>query len=276
MNGRVADELRLIVLGSGSGLPTARRDTTGYLVRRGRDVTLVDCPGGVVHKLLRHGVTIDDISRVVLTHDHVDHIYGLPHLLHAMAIQGGRSTLPLFAPEQALARAAAILQAHDLHRPEYPRLLGRAIPLRVGVVVDESEVVRVTAAPARHGRDTVSLRFECADGSLAVSSDTLPNHDLVHLAAGVQLLLHDCGGLHEERLAGFGAHHASAREAAEVATAAAARALLLVHLPTDRPEALAALQEEAAAAFAGSIFVAEDDGEYLPGRLAAASAGALR
>lgn len=256
---------RLVVLGSGCGLPTAERDTAGYLVHAGDDVTLLDCPGSVVHKLARNGIDLGRLHRLVLTHDHVDHVYGLPHLLHAMAIRGDLQGLEILAPAQTLARIAAIISAHGLDRPEYPAVRPRPVPMVEETCLHKGDGLTITASPAVHGRDTVAVRFEAYGRSLVVSSDTRPCDSLVRLARRADLLVHDCGGLHADSVAGFGEHHASAREAGESAAAARAGALLLTHLPTDDVVALAALCREAAAAFGATVAVAEDGRIYVPG-----------
>lgn len=250
--------MRLTVLGSGSGLPTARRDTCCLLVESEADPVLVDCAGGIVSKLARAGIDLPRLRRVVLTHDHVDHVYGLPHLLHARAVHGGCGTLTVFAPAATLRVVEGMIALHEARGPRYPEVDLREIPLEPGRVVDEGSGLRIRSTPVRHGRDTVGLRFDAGGLGLAHSSDTLYSEALVELARGVALLLHDCGGLHEARGRGFGAHHASAREAGEAAAAAGAAQLRLIHLGTDEAPEVRALEAEAEASFGRPVRAARD------------------
>ena len=250
--------MRLTVLGSGSGLPTAHRDTCCLLVESQSDPVLVDCAGGIVSKLARAGIELPALRRVVLTHDHVDHLYGLPHLLHARAVHGACGPLRIFAPAVTLQRVEGMIELHGTRGGRYPETELCEVPLEPGVVVDEDARIRITSTPVRHGRDTIGLRLDGASGAVAHSSDTLPSPELIRLARGVEVLLHDCGGLHADRDPGFGAHHASAREAGEVAAQAGAGQLLLMHLGTDEHEALRAFEAEAAAAFGRPVHAARD------------------
>jgi len=252
-----SDHLIVDVLGSGSGLPTARRDTTALLVRAGGEIALVDCPGGVVHKLARAGVALSDLTRVILTHAHVDHVYGLPHLVHAMAIHGGIGALAVHAPKQTLELAARALDAYGLVGDDYPVLRAHEIPMQPGVGVFDGAGARILAAPAAHGRDTAALRIQAGVVALGHSSDTGPSRQVAALCRGVDLLLHDCCGLEADRM-GSGGQHSSAREAGRVATWAQAKALGLLHLTPRAEGHERALEREARGQFSGPILVLQD------------------
>ena len=189
--------LTLEVLGSGSGLPSARRDTTALLVRAGGTATLVDCPGAVVHKLARRGVGVEALERVLVTHEHVDHVYGWPHLVHAMGVYGPRPPLAVYALGAAIATLRAMLELHGLTGGRYPEIRWHEIADAGGEVFAQ-DGLRVRAAPARHTRPTVALRFEWAGTAFVHSSDTRACAEVIELARGADLLLHDCGGRRDQ------------------------------------------------------------------------------
>ena len=81
--------VELIVLGSSASVPDASHDTIG-LVLRGPDwAILVECGGSPLHKLARLGVGLEELHAVILSHQHPDHIYGLPALVQGLWL-GGR------------------------------------------------------------------------------------------------------------------------------------------------------------------------------------------
>ena len=247
------------VLGAGSGLPDSDRDTTSLLVGAADDWTLVDCPGSVIHKLARLGLGPGDLKRVVMTHDHVDHVYGFPHLIHAMAIAGNGRVLTIHAPRQTLATVEAMVAAHHLHGKRYPALDLRVIEMEERFVVVDG-AMRLLASPATHGRDTAALRFEAGGVAVCHSSDTRLSEAVARLASDARLLFHDCGGPHRLR-SGFADNHASAREAGETAAVAAAGRLVLIHLGGGE-EMLKESLEEACEAFSGSVELAVDGRTY--------------
>lgn len=269
-----AEGLEIHVLGSGSALPDATRDTTALALRAPDGWTLVECPGAVVHKLARLGVRPHGLRRLLLSHDHVDHVYGLPHLLHAMACTGLKDLrLELHAPRDTLDTVSRMVAAHRLDGPGYPRLEATAVPMEEGATVVEGDGLRIVATPAEHGRDTVALRFEDGTAAACYSSDTRPSERLAALAREVALLFHDCAGPHRLRER-FGHSHSSALEAAEIAAAAGVSELVLIHLGPDAQADPEGIQAEAQGAFAGRVHVARDGDVYRLGGSVAAGGGA--
>jgi len=257
--------IRVRVLGSSSGMTSATRDTMGLAVETIGGATLVDCPGGVVHKLARQGLRADELRRVIITHNHVDHIYGVPHLLHALAIGSDLDRLTICAPEQTLATVRAMVTAHDLWGPRYAELDLQSIEMVEDTIVAENAGLRISASPAAHGRDTVAVRFQVGDLAVCHSSDTRPSEAVQTLARDAAILLHDCGGLHRDR-SEFDHSHSSALEAGQIAGAAGVGRLVLTHLNVDVDQHAEELIAEAGDAFAGEIVLAYDEDVYqVPG-----------
>jgi ribonuclease Z len=119
---------------------------------------------------------------------------------------------------------------------------GRAVTLDDGRVVRPEEVVE---AP-RRGRRVV------------VSGDTRPCRGTVEAARGADVLVHDCTFGDAEQARAEETMHSTAREAARVAHAAAARRLVLTHLSTRYDREFAPLVEQAKEEYAGALDVASD------------------
>ena len=110
---------------------------------------------------------------------------------------------------------------------------------------------RVFSSPVHHFIPTIGLRLEVlASGkAIAYSCDTEPCAEVLRLAAGVDVLMHEASG--------EGPGHSSARQAGEAARQAEAAKLLLIHYPTGQYQP-ADLVEEARSQFHGEIALAED------------------
>jgi ribonuclease Z len=109
----------------------------------------------------------------------------------------------------------------------------------------------IKASPVHHMVPTIGLRFEFnkSGKSLAYSCDTEPCEEVVHLANGADVLIHEATG------ASFG--HSSATQAGEIASKAEAGKLYLIHYPTGR-FAKGDLVTEASETFHGEIELAKD------------------
>jgi ribonuclease Z len=95
------------------------------------------------------------------------------------------------------------------------------------------------------------------DGTrLVYSGDTRPTNRLIEAARGVDVLIHESGGLDAQAAEVHKLGHSTAGDAARVAAAAGVGRLILTHVPSDRlAEPMLA---EARAAFSGPVEMASD------------------
>ena len=254
-------------LGTAGAAPSAERDNTSLLFYTAAEALLVDCAGSPLHKILRAGADAKRLRWVIITHAHVDHIYGLPSLIHSLWLTGRQAPLTLYA----LPEPAAIIRRYtDL----FPIQGSRPFPLdlveiepRPETPVLEGRTLRVEASPVEHSIPNAALRvtFAARDerGTVVYSSDTRPCDSVVRLARGADLLVHEAtfGGQIPEATR-FG--HSTAAEAGRVAREAGVRRLLLTHLDPWGPLSPEALRAEAARAFGGPVEVAREFVPYSP------------
>ncbi len=198
----------------------------------------------------------ESLAAVVITHDHVDHVYGFPHLVHALAIERCLDPVMVLAPAEALDTIDRALAAYGL--------IGDSYPVVQGDVVDPGERsgrqvagMHLRTGWARHSRPTLALRCDIGGTSVGLTSDTLATTNLDGLFDGVHTLFHDCGGSRSTN-GGWRAHHATAHDAGVMAARVGAQRLLLTHLPPLNGDLGERLLEEAGAAFAGQVVLATD------------------
>lgn len=89
--------MKLTILGSGTPEAYLRRASSGYLVEAGNDRILFDCGGGVFDNLLRSGRMPKDITHIIFSHLHSDHMMDYARLIHAAWDEGG-SPVKVFGP----------------------------------------------------------------------------------------------------------------------------------------------------------------------------------
>ena len=92
----------ILFLGTSASAPSARRGLAAQIVQHDEYRFLIDCGEGTQRQILQSGVGFRHLTRVLLTHGHLDHILGLGGLLstflrweaiNELEIYGGRSTL---------------------------------------------------------------------------------------------------------------------------------------------------------------------------------------
>lgn len=247
---------RMILLGTGTGLPDIDRGNTHMLWDGPGGPLLIDAGGSTYERLLRAGVDPQGLAGVLLTHSHCDHINGLPGLIFSMRLAGREAPLPIYGLEPTLELMRATIEAMrvEYHVPlEWrPFAAGDTLPLAAGW--------RLRTAPTTHSRPCVALRFEPNGGgpALAYSADTEPCAALDALFAGAHTLIH------EATVPEPMGSHTTPRQAGEVAAAAGAQRLILVHYsPRWTMAEEAALAAVAAGRFGGNASIGRD-GEVIP------------
>ncbi|HEY3981375.1 MAG TPA: MBL fold metallo-hydrolase [Streptosporangiaceae bacterium] len=136
----------------------------------------------------------------------------------------------------------ALVRAVDIAVPDPPGTV------QVPVVVLEAGPVRVTAVAVTHGRAVPALayRFDTADGAVVFSGDTTVNDDLIALARGADILVHQVADLaYLERhgvtgaaLARMAALHTDVTQVGPVAERAGVGELILSHYLPAEPGAI--------------------------------------
>ncbi len=115
--------MQLTFLGTSAGIPTRARGVSALALRlESGAVWLVDCGDGTQQRLLRNGVRPSRLERVLLTHLHGDHCFGLPGLLATLGVLGRRDPVEVIGPEGLRAWLETTLRTSGTHLP-YPLAL---------------------------------------------------------------------------------------------------------------------------------------------------------
>lgn len=240
---------RLILLGTGTGLPDVDRGNTHMLWDGPGGPLLIDAGGSTYERLLRAEIDPQALAGALFTHSHCDHINGLPGLIFSMRLAGREAPLPIYGLEPTLAilRAAVEAMQVEYHVPLDWR------PLDEHATLPLADGWQLRTAPTVHSRPCIALRFEGPAGALVYSADTEPCPAVQALAAGAATIVH------EATTPGPFAGHTSPRQAGALAAEAGATRLVLVHysprwtMPED-----AALAEVRAGGFAGPAEIGRD------------------
>lgn len=93
--------MEIQILGSGTCIPSARRGSSGYLVKLDSENILFECGNGVTWKLEKVGTSYLEIDHLFITHLHPDHNADLIPFLFATkhpAEKGRTSDLKIWGP----------------------------------------------------------------------------------------------------------------------------------------------------------------------------------
>jgi ribonuclease BN (tRNA processing enzyme) len=275
---------KLVLLGTMAGpvLATHRMMASQAIFVDGRGY-LVDCGYGTIERLTQLGIRPPQIEVVLITHHHSDHNADYANLIHLAWIQGITNGIRVYGPPPMAAINAAAIAVHKEDVDIRIKATGRK-PMEALINVEEitraglvhqDERVRVTAALVDHPpfRHAFAFRLDARDRSIVVSGDTRFSQNLVALAKGADVLVHEAmyvPGIDKmlakrpyvpPRLKEFLMEgHTTAEDCGRIAAAAGVKTLVLSHLlPGDDTGLTDEIwRAEAAKHFGGEIIVGRD------------------
>jgi ribonuclease BN (tRNA processing enzyme) len=162
---------------------------------------LIDCPNGVAGQLAKAGIRLDQLSQIFVTHNHSDHVLDAGSVLVLAWGSGLKSPVTLHGPPPLRRAVEQSLDASNYDISARMREEGRP-PLRPLIHVQEisrsGEIyrdarVRVTCATVDHYtvRPAFAYRFDTPTRSIVISGDTTYSDNLIKLARGADLLIHE-------------------------------------------------------------------------------------
>lgn len=86
------------ILGSGSAIPTGRRNPSAQYIDCCSRYILLDCAEGTQLQIRKHGLKIQKISHILISHLHGDHYFGLVGLLSTMSLLGRTQSIRIYGP----------------------------------------------------------------------------------------------------------------------------------------------------------------------------------
>jgi ribonuclease Z len=243
---------KVIILGSSNAIPTIDHENTHMVIVGEQRMVMVDCVSNPILRLEKAGLDFNDLTDLILTHFHPDHVSGVPLLLMDMWLMGRDKPLNIYGLRHTLDRMENLMGSYGWAEwPDFFPVAFHHLPSQEMTNVLDCLDFKIYSSPVRHLLPTIGLRFEFNHTKkiMAYSCDTEPCAQVIRLAEGADLLIHEAAG--ETR------GHSSAAQAGEIASQAEVGKLYLIHYPTGK-FANADLLAEARLRYQGSVSLAED------------------
>ncbi len=140
-------KFELTILGSGSSVPTANRNSAAQVLNVLERYFLIDCAEATQHQLRRFRVPYNKINHIFISHLHGDHFFGLMGFLSTLSLQGRRGEMHIYA-DSRLQEIMECQMKIMRSRFVYP-IVFHALSRREELIY-EDKVVTVTSFPLKH------------------------------------------------------------------------------------------------------------------------------
>ena len=244
--------MKITILGSGTAVPSLKRNSAGVLLQYEGKNWLFDFGYGNLKQLLNLNITYHDIDRIFFTHNHPDHICDLiPFLFGSRYYHDPRTRVLTIIAGPGFRKFY-----NELMKTFKQWLTPNSYQLEIieqDEAVVEYDELKVETRKVRHIEISRGYRITSPDGkAIAISGDTEACEEMVALGYEVDLMILECSFPDDMHVKG----HLTPRLCGKLAQKAACKTLCLTHFypPCDPEEVRRVCSEE----FSGEIILAED------------------
>jgi ribonuclease BN (tRNA processing enzyme) len=248
--------INVIILGSGTCVPSLTRSSCSFLIQIQNSLLLFDLGGGTMRRLLEAGETISKVTHLFFTHFHPDHTGEFVSFLFATKYpQTYRRRIPF-----DVIGAKGLQNFHEGLR----RVYGKWIEMEEGLMniieLDSHnhdqrpfDAFTVDTLPMAHIESSIGYRITAADGtSIAYTGDTDFCENAIALAMDVDLFVCEAALPDAMKVEG----HLTPSLAGKIANEAGVKHLVLTHF---YPECETVdLEAECRRAYNGPLTLARD------------------
>ena len=149
----------ILFLGTSASAPSAKRGLSAQIIKHDEYRFLIDCGEGTQRQILQSGTGFKNLTRILLTHGHLDHILGLGGLMSTFLRWEAVEELDIFGGRSTLDRVHDLLYGVVL-RGNSPPMPLRMNELKPGMFF-EADNFTVSAFSVTHrGPDCLGYVFE--------------------------------------------------------------------------------------------------------------------
>ncbi len=213
--------MKLVLLGTSGYHPNDRRHTACLMLPA---LGVVFDAGTAMFRVADHLST--DTLDVFLSHVHLDHCFGLTYMFDIIPAGPLKRVTVHGEPDKL-----AAVREHLFHEELFPvKPPFEMKPLTAKFILADGGTL--THFPLKHPGGSVGFRIDWPDRSMAYVTDTVAARDVSYLKhiEGVDLLVHECFFCDDQPARAELTGHSCLMQVVELAAAAKAKQLVLVHI----------------------------------------------
>lgn len=191
------------ILGCGSARPTLHHLPSAQIVNIRNKYFMVDCGEGAQVQMQRMKLPLARVGHVFITHNHGDHVFGIPGLISTMALLGRTAELHIHGPREIERLLNLTLEVY-CENIDF-RVLFHPVDTRVHNIIYEDRCVKVWSIPLKHRIPCAGVLFEEKPGLPHIRREmidafNIPLSQINNIKAGASWTTDDGTVLSHEKL----------------------------------------------------------------------------
>jgi ribonuclease Z len=217
----------IIFLGTSSAVPCVERGFSCIAVETNGETILLDCGDGALRNILKFDIDVRNISNILITHNHSDHLSGLTQLIETMSIKRRTSPLNVYG-------TSGLKEYFGLVEKITHVAFNKTFSLSIHELTSNQRLslssYNITTFGMDHTLPCLGYRIETGGSVLSFTGDTQPCDSLKALGEGSSILIHEASYLQRDLQKARKEKHSTPREAAEDALRSGAEKLIMTHV----------------------------------------------
>lgn len=193
----------LNILGCGSAKPTTRHQPTSQILNVRGKFFMIDCGEGVQTQMQKMGLSMMNIGHIFISHNHGDHVFGLPGLVGTMDLLGRTAELHVHGPLQVGDFIDFLLKT--FYTDIGYKLIFHPVDVHQHTLVYEDRSITVYSIPLQHRLPTCGYLFKEKPGLPHIRREmidafNIPVSQINNIKAGASWTTEDGAIIPHERL----------------------------------------------------------------------------
>lgn len=193
----------LNILGCGSAKPTTRHQPTSQILNVRGKFFMIDCGEGVQTQMQKMGLSMMNIGHIFISHNHGDHVFGLPGLVGTMDLLGRTAELHIHGPLQVGDFIDFLLKT--FYTDIGYKLIFHPVDVHQHKLVYEDRSITVYSIPLQHRLPTCGYLFKEKPGLPHIRREmidafNIPVSQINNIKAGASWTTEDGTIIPHERL----------------------------------------------------------------------------